>query len=349
MSFIFVAAISFTSGLSLGKATYPRFISNTPTPAPTPLAQYSIDNLSQAKFDTGQIKLGEAEKNASDIFTTHTFSFKFNPTPTEKDTKTTTGQINLPIKEGKYPIIIMLRGFVPDDTYFTGLGTRNAAKFFAENGYITIAPDFLGYAGSDSEAGNIFETRFQTYTTVLNLINTIKNGGLPADLSAEALAKEEASRVGWDNQNQFIWAHSNGGQVALTVLAITKAEIPTALWAPVTKPFPYSVLYYTDEAEDGGKFLRSELAKFESIYDASKFSFTNYLENIKAPLQFHQGTGDDAIPIEWTEDLVTLLKKQGLEVEYQKHAGADHNMAGSWDEAMKQDLDFFINHTALLN
>ena len=36
------------------------------------------------------------------------------------------------------------------------------------------------------------------------------------------------------------------------------------LWAPVSKPFPYNILYYTDEAEDRGKWLRGEIAKFEA-------------------------------------------------------------------------------------
>src|SRR5690606_5347887 len=94
----------------------------------------------------------------------------------------------------------------------------------------------------------------------------------------------------WNNDDVFIWAHSNGGQIALTTLEATGKMIPTSLWAPVTKPFPYSVLYYTDESADRGKFIRTELAKFEAIYNADQFAITDYVDRIKAPIQLHQGT-----------------------------------------------------------
>ena len=71
----------------------------------------------------------------------------------------------------------------------------------------------------------------------------------------------------WDEENIFFWGHSNGGQVALTILEITGKDYPTTLWAPVTKPFPYSILYYTDESEDKGKYIRRELSRFENLYN----------------------------------------------------------------------------------
>ena len=100
-------------------------------------------------------------------------------------------------------------------------------EYFRDNEYITLAPDFLGYGGSDSESSNIFESRFQTYTTVLTLLKSINKENFP----------------NWDQKNIFIWAHSNGGQIALTVLEITGENYPTVLWAPVTESFPYSILF----------------------------------------------------------------------------------------------------------
>src|SRR5690606_21512717 len=137
---------------------------------------------------------------------------------------------------------------------------------------ITIAPDFLGYAGSDENAANIFESRFQTYTLAISLINSIGNSSFTKMTNQE-----------WNKEDVFIWAHSNGGQIALTTLEATGKAYPTTLWAPVSKSFPYSVLYYTDEAEDKGKFIRHELAKFEDLYDTDKYSLDNYFELVKAP------------------------------------------------------------------
>ena len=198
-------------------------------------------------------------------------------------------------------------------------------EFFAENGYITLAPDFLGYGGSSEESGNIFETRFQTYTTVLTLLKSINQENIPM----------------WDGKNIFIWAHSNGGQVALTTLEITGADYTTVLWAPVTKPFPYSILYYTDESQDEGKFIRKELANFEKNYDVNKYSLTNYLDKINAPIEYHLGTNDDAIPLSWGDEFVSRMKKLEKEVTYYKHPGADHNMNPLWGDVIFKTLEFF--------
>ncbi len=239
----------------------------------------------------------------------------------------------------------MLRGYVDQEIYQTGDGTRRAAEFFAKNGFITIAPDFLGYAGSDAEAGNIFKARFQTYVTALSLLRTIED--LPNNSELIRISGDlSLNQIQLTNQlinysSIFLWGHSNGGQIALTVLEITEKTYPTVLWAPVSKPFPYSILYYTDEAEDRGKLIRSELAKFEKLYDVEQYSLDNYFENIEAPLQIHQGTNDDAVPESWSDKLVETLKNLKKDVTYYKYPGANHNLVPAWNNAIARDLSFF--------
>jgi len=111
------------------------------------------------------------------------------------------------------------------------------------------------------------------------------------------------------------------------------------LWAPVSKPFPYSILYYTDEAEDRGKALRKKLADFEKDYDVELYSLTNYLDRIKAPIQIHQGTLDEAVPRRWTDELV-----KRIEVDYRVYPGADHNLVGGWSQAVQRSIDFWEKH-----
>ena len=286
-----------------------------------PLEKYSIENHSETHIESGKFELKNVMSEEDD-YSSYLFSFEFEPA-LDGINKTTTGQINLPIGTEKYPIAIMLRGYVDQELYKTGYGTWKAAGVFAENGFITIAPDFLGYAGSSEEAGNIFETRFQTYVTTLSLI--------------ESLDQIDA----WDRQNIFIWAHSNGGQIALTALEINVKEIPTTLWAPVTESFPYNILYYTNEAEDRGKLIRTELAKFEELYDVEKYAVANYFDKLKSPIQIHQGTNDDAIPLEWTYRFLNNLKSQDIDYTYYEYPGADHNMLPNWDLVVERDLVFF--------
>jgi dienelactone hydrolase len=332
---IILSLISFIAGWSLKKYQQPSEFTETfiSQRAPDlPLEKYAIEKLSRTKILTGKLEIEDIIKE-NDKHSSHLFNFEFNPDLKGKSLKKTTGQINIPNGEGPFPLIIMLRGYVDQELYKTGDGTRRAAEVFAENGYITIAPDFLGYANSSLEAENIFEARFQTYTTVLSLIESLEQPSFT-----------EATESKWNKKDIFLWGHSNGGQIALTILEITGANYPTTLWAPVSKPFPYSILYYTDESEDKGKLIRQELAKFEELYDVEKYSLDNYFEKINAPLQIHQGSGDDAVPQNWSDQLVRNLEKQEVGVTYHTYSGADHNMRPVWNTVVKRDIEFFNKH-----
>lgn len=291
---------------------------------PRPLDKYTIENLSKTNIPIGGFEIKEMLSEEDD-FTSYLFNFTFDPTLVSGEEKITTGQINIPKGSGEYPLILMLRGYVDQQIYETGIGTRRGAEFFANNGFITISPDFLGYADSDKEAEDIMETRFQSYTTTLSLLESLNQID------------------GWDKENLFIWGHSNGGQIALITLEITQKEIPTTLWAPVSKAFPYSILYYTDESEDRGKFLRKEIAKFEETYNPDLYSLDLYLDRIDAPLQIHQGKADDAVPADWSNELVERLEELEKDVNYNTYQGADHNMRPSWDTVVARDLAFFEN------
>ena len=294
-----------------GSDTYKNYLNkdlSLPTwTKPKPLEKYTIENLSQTEFKPSKININE-----------NIFDFQV-------DGKKVTGLINIPEANNNYPIAVLLRGYVDQSIYQTGVGTKRVGEYFRDNGYITLAPDFLGYGGSDPEAENIFESRFQTYTTVLTLLKSINKENFPM----------------WDGKNIFIWAHSNGGQIALTVLEATGASYPTVLWAPVTEAFPYSVLYYTNESDDGGKYIRSKLAKLEEDYNVDKFSFTNYLDRINAPIEYHWGTADDAISMEWRDRFLNKMKTLDKDVTNYNHSGADHNMNPLWSEVIQKTFQFF--------
>lgn len=330
ISVIVIAAGGFIVGTKYNRGELAPLILSSPTPVPTPLSRYSIENLANAPIKPGKFEIVETlEEN--DKFTAYKFRLTFDPEIDSGKFKSTTGQLNIPRpqddkQQTTYPLVLMFRGYVDRTLFTTGIGTRSGAKVFAENGFITVALDYLGYGDSDSEAGNIFESRFQTYTTSLSML--------------KALDQIEE----WNGDDVFFWAHSNGGQIALTVLEATGADYPTTLWAPVTKPFPYSVLYYTDESEDRGKFIRKELARFEELYNPDLFAITDYLDRINAPLQLHQGTNDDAIPVDWSNEFNAQLESAEVDVEYFVYPGADHNLRPAWDEVIQKDVEFFRQH-----
>lgn len=313
-----VLLITIGVSLWLGKQEKTYNLTTTPTPAPTPLVQYSIKNLQNRQYQTSKIIKEKVIKEDQE-FTSYIFSF-------QSDGKKITGQLNVPKGQGPFPVVVMLRGYADKEIYFTGLGTRKAAGELAKAGFITLAPDFLGFGGSDWETKDIIEARLEKPVTVLNLIQSISS--LPMA----------------DTQNVFLWGHSNGGQIALTVLAVTGKSIPTVLWAPVTRDFPQNVFDYVGELDDQGKMVMASISAFLKSYDPQQFSVSPNLVNINAPLQVHQGGSDPLVKKEWTDKFVEKMKGLGKQTSYYTYHLNDHNLTRDWDTVVARNVKFFKNH-----
>ena len=191
---------------------------------------------------------------------------------------------------------------------------------------MTLAPDFLGYGWSDWEDQDILLARFYRPVEVLNLLSAI-----------DSLPQVDNDRVG-------LWGHSNGGQIALSVLEITGKPYPTSLWAPVSLGFPESVTVYLGVQEEVGNPVKEKVEEFLKDNDPKKFSITEYFAQIKAPFIIHQGLADELIKTEWTRDLVDELKAGGLSVVSHYYQGENHNFnryENSGDLLRQRDLEFF--------
>jgi len=220
--------------------------------------------------------------------------------------------------ETGWPVIIFNHGYIPPSQYQTTEGYISYVDYLARNGFVVFKIDLRGNGRSEGDpSGSYFSSAY-----TIDAISALK--------SLQKFEKVDPKRIG-------IWGHSNGGHIALAVLEITGKNYPTVLWAPVTAPFPYSVLYYTDDIEDHGKLLRKKLADFERDYDAESYSVQNYLDLITAPILLQQGTADDQVPAKWNQGLAKKLKN----VEYVEYSGADHNLSLSWNRAMQDAVDFF--------
>lgn len=355
-------AVAGVSGVVLWQKTQtpqPLFLPDpTPTPEPErPLLRYSFDQLQPPTAATA-IALDQEPLIEEDSYSAYTYT----SSPLDR---TMTGVVNLPAEvTSSTSAILMLRGWVPATAYAPGTGTKNVAAAFAQAGLITIAPDFFGYGKSDPEPTDEWQARFEKPLVAATLIRTLQQEGVR--LPDGRMVKP--ARVG-------IWGHSNGGQIALSTLVILQEPIPTALWAPVTAPFPYSLLYFTDEEPDEGQRSRKWISLFETLYDARQFSFTNYLSRLRGPLQLQQGTNDDAVLKWWSDEFIGKLQAENrrreqlaatmsaqvattsgtntspiatdsawlepISYEYFVYQGADHNLRPDWDTAVARDLAFF--------
>jgi uncharacterized protein len=285
------------------------------SPTPKPLEKYEFANLKKRGGKESEIVLEKVLKE-EEKFISYLFSYK-------SEGRKITGFANIPKKPGRLPVIVMLRGYVDQEIYKTGVGTQRAGEVYAQNDFITLAPDFLGYGESDMPPNDVWEERFLRPLTVLDLLASVKS-----------LKNANKDKIG-------LWGHSNGGMIALTVLELTAKNYPTTLWAPVSQFFPYDILYYTFEFDDKGKALRKSLSEFEKDYDTDNYSFDEYLDWINAPVQIHQGAADPYIPVSWSKNLVERLTSLDKDIVLYTYQGADHNLSEVWNNVVQKDIKFF--------
>ena len=282
------------------------------------LSSYTFPALSETQFIPKTITFNQDAQVINGL-REQTFSYQF-------EDYTISGNFIRPDNNDTLPIIIMIRGYAEPDNYFSGYGSHNAARAYAAQGYATFAPDFLGFAASDPPPNNVWYERFSKPAQIIQLIASLKN-----------VDNIDTSRLG-------LWGHSNGGQISISVLEITGQPYPTALWAPVTKPFPYNILYFTDYYDDHGMALRASLAALEWDHNVREYSISNYLENIHAPIILHQGTADPDVPVTWSRDFVNSLEPYHTDITYHEYSGSDHNLRPAWQTVVDRDIQFYNSH-----
>lgn len=289
------------------------------------LEKYDFDNLIKRQGKASGIKILGPIKAIEDRRRTlkiKDLSFLTREISFESDGKKVSGMINYFDDNKIRPVVIMIRGYAEKEGYYPGSGTWKVADELAKEGYVTVSLDFLGYADSDADSADVLEARFHKVSEVLDLIESVKQ--LP----------------GVDKERIGIWAHSNGGQIALSVLEINGENHPTILWAPMTNPFPQSLIDTADEGEQKDQAIKF-VNLFTKYYDPRRYAFENYYEWINSPILIQQGLMDSQVKVEWQEDVVSKLKMFDKNAELKVYEGADHNMNGSWQEAVEKSKQFY--------
>jgi hypothetical protein len=318
----------------------------SPTPFPTPLQKYAIEEAERLNLEGSPLTIVQPFETA-DAFTSYLFTYRTM-------CKTMSGLMHVPrpLPKQPAPVLILVRGYVPPETYQPGAGTKRAAEVFAQHGYVTFAPDFLGYGSSDPDFENNWESRFTKPLQLIELIKSLRalDAQIPLELPLNGgVQSGTAGSIAIDATRLGLWAHSNGGQITLTALEILRDPIPTTLWAPVTAPFPYSILFFSDEQSDEGKAMRADLQLFEKAYDVFDFSLTQHLDRLRGAIQLHHGLADEAALIAWSDEFRDRLKSaqaelprnQRVELTYYRYPDTDHNMRPAWDQVISRDLTFF--------
>lgn len=242
--------------------------------------------------------------------------------------------------ERGFPAIVFLHGYLPPKEYITTERYVVYQDAFAKNGFITFKPDLRGHGKSEGEAVNSNFSPDYVIDT-LNLVVAFK------------------SYKSIDPQRIGMWGHSNGGNLTLRSMVISKDIKAGVVWAGVVgnyedllnryrKKIPWLNANRENEItpSSSNQSLQNLIDKYGSPSASSSFWSKidpyYYLNDISGSIQIHHGTADISVPIELSQHLFTALKRTGKLVEYYEYANGDHNIAEpAFSIAIKRSIEFF--------
>ena len=291
----------------------------SPTPTPHPLAAYTIEGLRARTYPGGTIEI-LATLTRTAAYTRYYIAYP-------SDGLTITGVMHVPNGEGPFPVVILNHGYIPPSRYWSGADTNRAADYLARHGYLTIAPDFRGWGGSDS-GPNFFRTGL--VIDVLNLISSLSS-----------LPQADPERVG-------MWGHSMGGGITTKAIVVDERIRAAVLYAPVSADDREVIARWGGWNRHPSTPDRVWRAYVRALEDPAFLRLTSplyFMEYVTAPVQIHQGTADQVTPPRWAEAIRNALIAADKEVEYYTYEGQGHVFRGkAWELFMERTLRFFDEH-----
>jgi dipeptidyl aminopeptidase/acylaminoacyl peptidase len=251
-----------------------------------------------------------------------------------------TGMLNRPNGTGPFPVIILAHGYYALDVYQTGNGTRTAADYLANRGFLTVSPDFRSHAGSD-DAPNLFRAGH-----VIDLLNVIP--------LAQQLPDARPGPVG-------LWGHSNGGAIAAKVMTISDQIAAAVIYSPasltIAEDYAFRVGRTRSRAGQApgrrtGVIDRIEIEFPVTPQDApdlyQRLSPLPVLQDVTAPVEIHWGSADETVPYKWPGDLLAGLQSAGKQVTYYEYPGQPHSFTGASNQLyLRRITEFYKQHMGL--
>jgi dipeptidyl aminopeptidase/acylaminoacyl peptidase len=235
-----------------------------------------------------------------------------------------------------WPAIVFNHGYISPLVYRTTERYIAYVDQLARHGYIVYKIDYRGHDRSEGEASGAYGDPGYT-TDVLNAISSLK-----------VFPQVDAQRIG-------MWGHSMGGFLTLRAMVISPDIKAGVIWSGVVGSYPDMICCWHHLTPSGPSptpnpnFRSGWRTQWQNLYGTpgenpefwAGISANSYLNELSGPLQLHVGTGDEEVPIKFSQDLYQEVLAAGKTAEYHEYPGDDHNLANYFNLAMQRTIEFF--------
>lgn len=281
----------------------------TPTATPDPYASLTIDALTARAYGGGEVEI--VETLAADGFRRYLIRYP-------SDSLQIYGFLNVPEEGDRFPVALVLHGYIRPSEYETLAYTTRYADALTAAGYMVFHPNYRNYPPSDDGANPY---RIGYAVDVLNLIAIIRE---QSQDPAGTLRRADAGQV-------HLMGHSMGGGVAQRVAVVRPDWIDAVvLYGSMTAD--ESINFNRVRQWTGGRGGEFELAAGpERLAEISPIT---YFDRLRAPIGIHHGAADDVVPPAWSDDLCAELTARGHPVDCYSYHDMPHTFYGWADDAL---------------
>ena len=311
-----------TGSQPVNESTAQPSVTLEPSATPDIYAHYSIEALSSRDYGGGQLEIVDTLE-VNDSFTRYLVTYP-------SDGLTVYGFMNVPNEGSKFPVAVLVHGYIPPSEYETIAYTTRYADNLAASGYFVLHPNLRNHPPSD-QGPDRFRTGYSV--DILNLIAILK------EQSQDPLGYLRRA----DANDINLWGHSMGGGIVLRTITVNNdpAIRSAVLYASMSGDEILNferILFWSSGAE--GEF---ELGASKEALEA--ISPIYHLERITAPISIHHSDNDEQVPPDWSADLCQRLQVIEHPTECFTYQGLPHTFRGQGDSLfMERVIDFFNRH-----
>jgi len=234
---------------------------------------------------------------------------------------------------GGWPAIVFNHGYIPPAQYRTTERYIAYVDQIARHGYIVFRIDYRGNDRSEGVARGAYGDLGYT-VDVLNAVASIKR-----------FPQADPQRIG-------MWGHSMGGFLTLRAMVISPDIKAGVIWSGVVASYPDLLTRWHRRSRPtptpgstSGRGWRSWVEAYGSPEEDPAFwdsiSANSYLQDLSGPLQLHHGTGDEEVPLEFSQTLYQELLDAGKTAEFYTYKGDNHNLSNYFSTAMARTIAFY--------
>lgn len=256
------------------------------------------------------------------------------------------GLLTIPLEQKPtkgFPAIIFNHGYIPPSQYITTEGYVMYVDYLARNGFVVFKIDYRGNGRSEGDpSGSYFSSAY-----TIDAISALK--------SLQKFEKVDPQRIG-------IWGHSMAGNVVLRAMLVSSEIKAGVIWSGAVYSYEDFVKYKINdnsyvhkpyESKEGvsqkDRETSPEIQKIRSDPKSINFnsdfwnsiSLTKNIKYLSNPLQIHHAINDPVININYSKDLVKVLKDNSKVYEFYEYEEGGHNISSPYFEtAMERTVNF---------